>query len=353
MQLSRNSGAVIELCSGDVEARGQMPVVVLVDNLQNLASLGDTFAPLLDVPAQVLPYIIGSMRQPNSNATDLQLHHNFRWVAVASTRWSWSGCFRWVLNATHMEPVRGLLGRFFRRKQLDVELQTGSKLPAELVTVLDWVPKCWTHLNKVRNELLARVAQVRADLFSFSSRSTRPTWPWGQACFCSARSASTNLAIGFWISGTPNSCPICSAVPRRASRWGRRVRLSTKHGARRGRCTADGRPGRTPPNSCCKAGPGRTRAAWKIGSLNFLWTTSAWRKTTSSQPNLWRSRLEGILWWGFCCANPTLVFVIFTCPYRRCWCDSRNKPNSNGDTNWRLCHTSLSPWRPHRKHTKW
>lgn len=53
-----------------------------------------------------------------------------------------------------MEPVKGLLTRYLRRRQIEGEIQRGSRYPMEVVKILDWLPKVWFHLNKVRNAYL-------------------------------------------------------------------------------------------------------------------------------------------------------------------------------------------------------
>lgn len=77
------------------------------------------------------PYIIGTMNQATCSTTNLQLHHNFRWV----------------LCANHMEPVKGFLGRYLRRKLVEAEVRTGIR-NNDLNKIIDWVPKVWLHLNK-------------------------------------------------------------------------------------------------------------------------------------------------------------------------------------------------------------
>lgn len=71
------------------------------------------------------------MNQATSSTPNLQLHHNFRWV----------------LCANHTEPVKGFLGRFLRRKLVETEIG-GRMRNAELVKIIDWIPKVWQHLNK-------------------------------------------------------------------------------------------------------------------------------------------------------------------------------------------------------------
>ncbi|XP_073822568.1 sickie isoform X6 [Musca autumnalis] len=110
----------------------ELPSVIILDNLHHASSLGDVFSCLLSAgPAAKLPCIIGTMSQATCNTTNLQLHHNFRWV----------------LTANHMEPVKGFLGRFLRRRLFQLELQTQHPQP-ELATVLAWLPTVWQHINR-------------------------------------------------------------------------------------------------------------------------------------------------------------------------------------------------------------
>jgi hypothetical protein len=46
-----------------------------------------------------------------------------------------------------MEPVKGFLGRFLRRRLLEVEVQEGVR-SSDLNRIFDWIPKVWQHLNK-------------------------------------------------------------------------------------------------------------------------------------------------------------------------------------------------------------
>jgi len=83
------------------------------------------------------PYIIGTMNQTMSTCspTDLQLHHNFRWV----------------LCANHMEPVHGFLARYLRRRFADAEVRGGGSAAEDRSTddgVVEWIPRVWQHLNK-------------------------------------------------------------------------------------------------------------------------------------------------------------------------------------------------------------
>ncbi len=75
------------------------------------------------------------MNQTTCTATNLQLHHNFRWV----------------LCANHMEPVKGFLSRYLRRKLIETEVKMAANnmVPSsELIKIIDWIPKLWNHLNR-------------------------------------------------------------------------------------------------------------------------------------------------------------------------------------------------------------
>uniref|UniRef100_A0A2K5IXL5 Calponin-homology (CH) domain-containing protein n=1 Tax=Colobus angolensis palliatus TaxID=336983 RepID=A0A2K5IXL5_COLAP len=108
-----------------------MPLVIILDNLHHVSSLGEIFNGLLNCKYHKCPYIIGTMNQATSSTPNLQLHHNFRWV----------------LCANHTEPVKGFLGRFLRRKLMETEI-SGRARNMELVKIIDWIPKVWHHLNR-------------------------------------------------------------------------------------------------------------------------------------------------------------------------------------------------------------
>jgi len=78
------------------------------------------------------PYIIGVMNQSGGSTTDLQLHHNFRWVLCAS----------------HMEPVQGFLLRYLRRRLLDAEVRGNAQL-TEMNDIVQWLPQVWQLINRL------------------------------------------------------------------------------------------------------------------------------------------------------------------------------------------------------------
>uniref|UniRef100_A0A8C9W9C3 Neuron navigator 2 n=1 Tax=Scleropages formosus TaxID=113540 RepID=A0A8C9W9C3_SCLFO len=108
-----------------------MPLVVILDNLHHVSSLSEIFNGLLNCKYHRCPYIIGTMNQATSSTPNLQLHHNFRWV----------------LCANHMEPVKGFLGRFLRRKLIETEISSRMR-NVELVKIIEWIPRVWHHLNR-------------------------------------------------------------------------------------------------------------------------------------------------------------------------------------------------------------
>ncbi|XP_074101205.1 sickie isoform X2 [Cotesia typhae] len=121
---------IAERC--DSNAADELPRVIILENLQHAASLGELFSGLLGTRHLSCPAIIGTMSQATCSTTNLQLHHNFRWV----------------LCANHMEPVKGFLGRYLRRKLLEHELREDGSRNAEMAAVVEWLPRVWLHLNK-------------------------------------------------------------------------------------------------------------------------------------------------------------------------------------------------------------
>ncbi|KAK6294796.1 hypothetical protein J4Q44_G00356260 [Coregonus suidteri] len=118
-----------EQCSSD-RPEAESPLVVILDNMHHVSSLGEIFNGVFNCKYQCCPYIIGTMSQATSSAPNLQLHHNFRWV----------------LCANHLEPVKGFLGRYLRRKLIETEISS-RKRTLELVKIIDWIPRVWHHLN--------------------------------------------------------------------------------------------------------------------------------------------------------------------------------------------------------------
>ncbi|KAK9542412.1 hypothetical protein VZT92_000277 [Zoarces viviparus] len=128
-ELRQYLSGLAEQCSGVPGA--DSPLVVILDNLHHVSSLGEIFNGVFNCNYQHCPYIIGTMSQATSSAPNLQLHHNFRWV----------------LCANHVEPVKGFLGRYLRRKLIETEIGSRTR-NMELVRIIDWIPRVWHHLNR-------------------------------------------------------------------------------------------------------------------------------------------------------------------------------------------------------------
>ncbi|XP_052317906.1 neuron navigator 2-like isoform X3 [Oncorhynchus keta] len=129
-ELRQYLSGLAEQCSSD-RPEAESPLVVILDNLHHVSSLGEIFNGVFNCKYQCCPYIIGTMSQATSSAPNLQLHHNFRWV----------------LCANHLEPVKGFLGRYLRRKLIETEIGS-RKRTLELVKIIDWIPRVWHHLNR-------------------------------------------------------------------------------------------------------------------------------------------------------------------------------------------------------------
>ncbi|XP_071075069.1 neuron navigator 3 isoform X6 [Dasypus novemcinctus] len=128
-ELQQYLANLAEQCSADNNGI-ELPVVIILDNLHHVGSLSDIFNGFLNCKYNKCPYIIGTMNQGVSSSPNLELHHNFRWV----------------LCANHTEPVKGFLGRYLRRKLIEIEIERNTR-NNDLVKIVDWIPKTWHHLN--------------------------------------------------------------------------------------------------------------------------------------------------------------------------------------------------------------
>uniref|UniRef100_A0A8C9DFQ8 Neuron navigator 3 n=1 Tax=Prolemur simus TaxID=1328070 RepID=A0A8C9DFQ8_PROSS len=128
-ELQQYLANLAEQCSADNNSV-ELPVVIILDNLHHVGSLSDIFNGFLNCKYNKCPYIIGTMNQGVSSSPNLELHHNFRWV----------------LCANHTEPVKGFLGRYLRRKLIEIEIERNIR-NNDLVKIIDWIPKTWHHLN--------------------------------------------------------------------------------------------------------------------------------------------------------------------------------------------------------------
>ncbi|KAJ8405312.1 hypothetical protein AAFF_G00323030, partial [Aldrovandia affinis] len=128
-ELQRYLSSLVEQCSSP-ERETELPLVVVLDNLHHIGSLSEVFNGFLNCKYSKCPYVIGTMNQAASSSANLELHHNFRWV----------------LCANHMEPVKGFLGRYLRRRLIETEIVKSAR-SNDLVKFVDWIPKTWQHIN--------------------------------------------------------------------------------------------------------------------------------------------------------------------------------------------------------------
>lgn len=75
-ELTQYLAHIAERC--DSNAADELPKVIILENLQHAASLGELFSGLLGTRHTTCPAIIGTMSQSACSTTNLQLHHNFR-----------------------------------------------------------------------------------------------------------------------------------------------------------------------------------------------------------------------------------------------------------------------------------
>ncbi|XP_061112794.1 neuron navigator 1-like isoform X4 [Conger conger] len=109
---------------------GDVPLVIVVDDLSDSASISELVNGALTCKYHKCPYIIGTTNQPVKMTPNHGLHLSFRMVTFSN----------------NVEPANGFLVRYLRRKL--VESESGGSLDSEdLLRVLDWVPKLWYHLH--------------------------------------------------------------------------------------------------------------------------------------------------------------------------------------------------------------
>ncbi|XP_029212824.2 LOW QUALITY PROTEIN: uncharacterized protein LOC114976546 [Acropora millepora] len=114
------------------------PAVVVLDQLNCLASLADVFDLSLLEKNENCPYIIGvrdKSRKGPFSPKELSLSHYFRWLRVSLKDRQYSG----------------LLGRFLRRQLSWSQLQNKAE-GDDLLQLFDWLTKVWYHLNGILEE---------------------------------------------------------------------------------------------------------------------------------------------------------------------------------------------------------
>jgi neuron navigator 2 len=125
------------LASGNTN---DVPDVIILEDLHLASSLNDVLAPLSQLETSKVadgddvrtPFVIGTTGPVIQQSTaQLQLQYNLRWILLAN----------------HTEPVQGLLSRFLRRRLIESELKSKTR-DRELEKVVEWIPRCWAHLNR-------------------------------------------------------------------------------------------------------------------------------------------------------------------------------------------------------------
>ncbi|XP_076803830.1 neuron navigator 3-like isoform X2 [Clavelina lepadiformis] len=115
-----------EDCSKPESCGREIPVILVLDDVHRSSRLREAFLPLLTTAAHSqLPYLIGVAQQ--NCASGLDLHQEFRWI----------------LCSTHSPPVSTFLERSLKRYLLS------SSNPDDVMNrVVEWIPRCWRHVNK-------------------------------------------------------------------------------------------------------------------------------------------------------------------------------------------------------------
>ncbi|XKL62070.1 hypothetical protein PGB90_001903 [Kerria lacca] len=127
-----------------------LPHVIILDNLHLASTLTEVLNALLNVKSNdcSCPYIIGTLNHSTCSSNNLQLHHNFRWI----------------LCPNHMEPVKGFLSRYLRRRLIEVECKKGCRNP-ELWRIIEWIPKIQHHLNQLLETHVSSDVTIGPKLF--------------------------------------------------------------------------------------------------------------------------------------------------------------------------------------------
>ncbi|OCT94602.1 neuron navigator 1 isoform X2 [Xenopus laevis] len=108
----------------------EVPLVILLDDVSEGGAISELVNGALTCKYHKCPYIIGTTNQPVKMSPNHGLHLSFRMLTFSN----------------NVEPANGFLGRYLRRKLLESEGSIGTG-HAELLRVLDWVPRLWYHLH--------------------------------------------------------------------------------------------------------------------------------------------------------------------------------------------------------------
>ncbi|KAE8623215.1 hypothetical protein XENTR_v10005542 [Xenopus tropicalis] len=108
----------------------ELPLVIMLDDVSEGGAISELVNGALTCKYHKCPYIIGTTNQPVKMSPNHGLHLSFRMLTFSN----------------NVEPANGFLGRYLRRKLLESEGSIGTG-HAELLRVLDWVPRLWYHLH--------------------------------------------------------------------------------------------------------------------------------------------------------------------------------------------------------------
>uniref|UniRef100_A0A673GF82 Neuron navigator 1 n=1 Tax=Sinocyclocheilus rhinocerous TaxID=307959 RepID=A0A673GF82_9TELE len=107
-----------------------IPLVIILDDISDASSITDLVNSALTCKYHKCPYVIGTTNQSVKMPSNHGLHLSFRMVTFSN----------------NVEPANGFLVRYLHRKLIETE-DEGTVHSAEVLRVLDWVPKLWYHLH--------------------------------------------------------------------------------------------------------------------------------------------------------------------------------------------------------------
>uniref|UniRef100_A0A8C2BU88 Neuron navigator 1 n=1 Tax=Cyprinus carpio TaxID=7962 RepID=A0A8C2BU88_CYPCA len=107
-----------------------IPLVIILDDISDASSITDLVNSALTCKYHKCPYVIGTTNQSVKMLSNHGLHLSFRMVTFSN----------------NVEPANGFLVRYLHRKLIEAEDES-TVHSAEVLRVLDWVPKLWYHLH--------------------------------------------------------------------------------------------------------------------------------------------------------------------------------------------------------------
>ncbi|XP_026055086.1 neuron navigator 1 isoform X3 [Carassius auratus] len=107
-----------------------IPLVIILDDISDASSITDLVNSALTCKYHKCPYVIGTTNQSVKMSSNHGLHLSFRMVTFSN----------------NVEPANGFLVRYLHRKLIEAEDES-TVHSAEVLRVLDWVPKLWYHLH--------------------------------------------------------------------------------------------------------------------------------------------------------------------------------------------------------------